>query len=318
LEVVMNVPETKQPPIPPGFGLLVGVLAVSTASTFIRAAQADVTSLALAAWRLTFATLILAPFALTTQHKAWRELRRRDWWLMIASGAVLAVHFYTWITSLAMTSVAASVALVSTNPLFVGLLSYLVLKEPLNRRMVLGLFVAIVGSAVIGIEDAGGDSHRLWGDLLALSGAVAVAIYMLIGRRLRAGLSLLGYIFPVYGTAAVVLVVTALVAGVPLSGYPGSAWVWLVLVALIPQVIGHSSFNWALGHLPTTYVALAALAEPIGSTLLAWLVLDETPTWITLAGGGLILAGIGIATRPRRRRSQDRHALTEHCGDNRR
>jgi drug/metabolite transporter (DMT)-like permease len=299
----MNAPEKAKPPVPPGFGLVLGVCAVSTASTFIRLAQADVTSLALAAWRLIFASLMLAPFALATQRKAWRALDRQDWWLMVISGTVLAVHFYTWISSLAMTSVAASVALVSTNPLFVGLLSYLVLREPLSRRMVVGMVVAVLGSALIGIEDAGGGTHQVWGDLLALSGAVAVAIYMLIGRRLRARLSLLGYIFPVYGTAAVVLMATALIAGVPLTGYPASAWIWLLLVALIPQVIGHSSFNWALGHLPTTYVALAALAEPIGSTLLAWLVLEETPTWITIAGGVLILAGIGISTRRRSRRA---------------
>lgn len=299
----MNAPEKAKPPVPPGFGLALGVCAVSTASTFIRLAQADVTSLALAAWRLIFASLMLAPFALATQRKAWRALDRQDWWLMVISGTVLAVHFYTWISSLAMTSVAASVALVSTNPLFVGLLSYLVLREPLSRRTVVGMVVAVLGSALIGIEDAGGGTHQVWGDLLALSGAVAVAIYMLIGRRLRARLSLLGYIFPVYGTAAVVLMATALIAGVPLTGYPASAWIWLLLVALIPQVIGHSSFNWALGHLPTTYVALAALAEPIGSTLLAWLVLEETPTWITIAGGVLILAGIGISTRRRSRRA---------------
>lgn len=305
----MNTPKVVRPPIPPSFGLLLGVVAVSTASTFIRLAQADVTSLALAAWRLTFASIMLAPFAIGTQRRAWRALDRRDWWLMIASGTVLAVHFYTWITSLAMTSVAASVALVSTSPLFVGVLSYVVLKEPLGWRLVLGMTVAILGSAIIGINDMGEGTHQLWGDLLSLSGAAAVSIYLIIGRGLRARLSLLGYIVPVYGTAAAVLMVTALLAGVPMTGYPPRAWLWLVLVALIPQVIGHSSFNWSLGHFPTAYVALATLAEPIGSTLLAWLVLEEIPTVLTIAGGALILAGIGVTIRPRRRQANKRSTI---------
>ncbi len=120
---------------------------------------------------------------------------------------------------------------------------------------------------------------------------------MLIGRQQRSHLSLLGYIFPVYGFAAVILMAFAIVTRVPLVGYPSQAWVWLLLVALIPQIIGHSSFNWALGHLPPTYVSLVVLAEPIGSTFLAWLVLSEPPTPSTILGGGVILGGIVLATR---------------------
>ena len=292
------------PKIPPALGLVIGVTAASTASTFIRLAQGSMASLAVAAWRLTIATLILAPFAVTTRRDEWRTLSRREWGLLVASGLLLAVHFYTWITSLALTSVAASVVLVAVAPLFVGAISHFFLKERMSRQMVIGMAIALAGSLIIGLADAGEGTHQLVGDLLALLGALAVAGYMLIGRRSRARLSLLGYVFPVYGTAALALVGAALVSGVALTGYPTQVWLWLALVAIFPQIVGHSSLNWALGHVSATFVALAVLAEPIGSTLLAWIVLHEPPTFSTLIGGTLILIGIAAASvKPSRTRT---------------
>ncbi len=286
--------------IPPVLGLVIGVLAVSTASTFIRLAQTSIPSLAVAAWRLTIASLLLAPLAVTRCRAEWRALSRRQWRWAIASGVILAIHFYSWITSLAMTSVAASVVLVTTAPLFVGVISHFVLDERLTLPMIVGLAVALVGSIIIGVGDLSGGGHQLAGDGLALIGAVAAALYMLIGRSLRARLSLLGYIFPVYGTAALTLMALALLSGAPLTGYPSRMWLWLALMALIPQIVGHSSLNWALGHLPATYVSLSVLLEPVGSTLLAWLILTEPPTWAAVIGGALILAGVVIATLRKR------------------
>jgi len=277
-------------------GLLLGVAAVSTASTFIRLAQGDVPSLAVAAWRLMLASLMLAPVSLGRCRVEWAPLTRREWGWLAISGVFLAIHFYTWIESLALTSVAASVVLVSLTPLFVAVVSRVFLKETLTRRTVGGIALAIVGSACIALGDRHASVHRLAGDGLALVGAAAIAGHMLIGRRLRARLSLLGYIFPVYGVAAVVLMLCALATGTPLTGYPSPAWLWLLLIALIPQVIGHSSFNWALGHLPAAYVSLATLAEPVGATLLAWLILREAPTWAAVGGGALILIGLGLAS----------------------
>jgi drug/metabolite transporter (DMT)-like permease len=282
---------------PPHLALVVGVLAASTASPIIRLAQAEVNSLAIAAWRLTLASLILAPVTLATRREELRGLARRDWLLMLGSGAMLAVHFATWISSLAYTSVAASVVLVSTSPLFVGLGSFLILREHLSRPLVVGLAVATIGSVIIGLDDWGQGTHRLTGDLLALAGALSVAVYFLIGRRLRARLSLLAYVFPVYSTAAVVLMAVAALARVPLGGYPSIHWLWLLLLALGPQITGHSSLNWALRHLPATYVTLAVLGEPIGSSILAWIILGEIPGIITLIGGALVLTGIAIASR---------------------
>lgn len=292
------------PIIPPALGLAVGVTAASTASTFIRLAQGSTPSAAVAAWRLTIATLILAPFALTTCRQEWRALTRREWGLIAVSGLLLAAHFYTWITSLALTSVAASVVLVATSPLFVGAISHFFLNERMSRQMVIGMAVALAGSLIIGLADAGEGAHQITGDLLALLGALSAAGYLLIGRKLRAhsarnsrsALPLLAYVFPVYGTAALALMGAALIGGIALGGYPAQAWLWLTLMAVFPQIVGHSTLNWALGHVSATFVALAVLAEPIGSTLLAWLILREPPTVSTFIGGLLILIGIMAAS----------------------
>lgn len=294
----MNVSRSSAPAVPAHLGLLTGVVAASTASTLIRLAQGGgAAPLAVAAWRLTLASLVLAPFALITRRAELRSLTAREWGLAVGSGILLAIHFASWITSLALTSVAASVVLVSSSPLFVGLASHLLLGERLTRSMAIGLIVATVGAAVIGLGDVGRGTHRLVGDLLALVGSLAIAGYFLIGRRLRARLSLLGYVFPVYTTAAAILMAVSLLARVPLGGYPTSTWIWLLAIALGPQIVGHSLLNWALRHLSATYVTLAALGEPIGSAVLAWLVLNELPSPAALVGGGLVLAGIAVASR---------------------
>jgi drug/metabolite transporter (DMT)-like permease len=285
----------------PFLGVGFGVVVVSTAAILIRLAQAEMPSLVVAAWRLTLATLILTPFALVKTRAELRTMTGREWGSALLSGLLLAIHFATWITSLALTSVAASVVLVWTNPIFVGLASHLFLGERLTRRMTLALTVAIAGSVIIGLGDLGEGTHRLLGDGLAVMGAMAGAGYFLIGRQLRARLSLLGYVYPVYATAAVVLMAVMLVSGLPRLPQHSETWLWLTLMALGPQILGHSSLNWALRYLSATYVTLATLWEPIGSTLLAWWLLGERPTvWVVL-GGLLILLGIGVASRVEQR-----------------
>jgi len=292
----MHISTSNKAKVPPILGLIVGILAVSTAATFIRLAQGSVSSLAVAAWRLTLASLLLAPFALSSKRAEWSRLTRREWGWLWMSGAFLALHFYTWIVSLEMTSVAASVVLVATGPFFVGIISHFFLDERLTCWMVIGMSIAFVGTVIISVGDVYAGSHRLVGDGLAVVGAMAVAGYMLIGRRLRKRLSLLGYVFPVYGTAAVILMGAALLSRTPMWGYAGDTWLWLLLVALFPQIIGHSAFNWALEYLPATYVSLATLVEPIGSALLAWFILREVSSSAALGGGVLILLGMALAT----------------------
>nr|HID14465.1 DMT family transporter [Anaerolineae bacterium] len=284
----------------PYLGVGLGVITVSTAAILIRLAQIEAHSLVIAAWRLTLATLILAPIVLGTHRSELRALTRHEWVSALVSGLLLALHFATWITSLALISVAASVLLVTTNPIFVGLASHLLLRERLSRDMVVALLVTTAGGVLIGLGDLGEGTHRLWGDVLALVGAMAGAGYFLIGRRLRARLSLLAYVFPVYGTAALTLMTIMLLSGLPPIPQHPQTWASLLLLALGPQILGHSSLNWALRYLSATYVTVAILGEPIGSTLLAWWLLREQPSLWAVAGGGLILVGIAIASHAER------------------
>jgi drug/metabolite transporter (DMT)-like permease len=302
----------KRAPIPPVLVLALGILAVSAASIFIRFAQREANSLVISAWRLALATLVLAPFVLTQRREELRGLKRSDLGLALLSGIFLAVHFAAWISSLAYTSVASSVVLVSTAPLWVALLSPLALKEPLARPVLVGMLLALAGGVIVSVSDtcgwgAGGltcpplsefvRGRAFWGDLLALTGAWAVAGYLIIGRRLRVRVSLLSYIFVVYGMAALVMLVVVLAAGLPFIGFSPVTYLMLLGLALIPQLLGHTTYNYALAYLSAAYVSVAALGEPVGSSILAYFLLGETPGVLKLIGAVLILAGIYIASR---------------------
>ncbi len=284
-----------KPAIKPYLGLAIGIVAVSFASIFIRLAEAP--SLVIAASRLTIASLILAPAALIKGKDELRSLTRKDLLLALLSGLFLGLHFATWISSLEYTSVASSVVFVSTSPMFVGLASHFLLKERVSRQMFAGIAVSVLGGMIIGYGDFGLGTRELFGDFLAIVGAVAVSVYLLVGRKLRRHLSLLSYIFLVYATAAVFLIAVCLAAGHTFSGYSRQTYLLFVLLAVVPQIIGHSSYNWALKYLPATLVGVATLGEPIGSTILAYFALREAPTLAKLGGGVLILAGIYVSSR---------------------
>ena len=284
-----------EPTIKPYLGLAIGIVAVSFASIFIRLAEAP--SLVIAAFRLTIASLILAPAVLIRARDELRSLTRGDLGLALLSGLFLGLHFATWISSLEYTSVASSVVFVSTSPMFVGLASHFLLKERVSRRMFAGIAVSVLGGIIIGYGDFGLGARELFGDFLALVGAAAVSVYLLVGRKLRRHLSLLSYIFLVYATAAVFLIAVCLVAGHTFSGYPRQTYLMFILLAAVPQIIGHSSYNWALKYLPATFVGVATLGEPIGSTILAYFILRETTTLAKIGGGALILAGIYVSSR---------------------
>lgn len=300
------------PAVPPLLAIAFGILAVSTASIFIRYAQEDAPSLVIAAYRLTIATLVLSPLTLTRYNSELKALTRQELGLALLSGFFLALHFATWITSLEYTTVASSVVLVSTTPLWVALLSPFTIKEPLRRAVISGMILALIGGTLVGLSDicslqdgriicpAIGDFFRgdaFIGDLLALAGAVMGASYILIGRQLRSNVSLITYISVVYGMAALVLILIMFAAGKPPLGYQPQTYLWFILLALIPQLLGHSTFNWALGYLSAAYVSITLLGEPIASTILAYFLLHETPSVIKIIGAILILTGIYIASR---------------------
>jgi drug/metabolite transporter (DMT)-like permease len=301
----------KRPKILP-FALFCSVLAVSTASIFIRFAQEQASSLVISAYRLVLAALILLPFSVRQLRSELPRLGSREIRLGLLSGAFLALHFATWITSLEYTTVASSVVLVTTTPLWVAIFSPLFLKERLDRAVILGLAIALIGGTVVGMSDACGlgsggiacpslgiffQGRAMWGNLLALIGAWCAAGYFMIGRGLRSRVSLQTYTVGVYGTAGLILLGLVLVTGQTLTGFPAITYLWLACLAIIPQVIGHSTYNWSLRYLPVTIVSVSLLGEPVGSTILAYLLLGETPGVLKLVGGALILVGIYLSAR---------------------
>ena len=276
--------------MPPYLMLGIGVLATSFAAIFIR--LADAPPLFIAAGRLSVAAAVLAPFAVSRGAPELRALTRRDVVFALASGIFLALHLALWISSLQYTSVASSLALVTTSPLWVALASLVFLRERLKLAAVAGTFAAFVGGLVIGGGDFQSGGTALLGDGLALGGGIAVAAYFLFGRRLRAHLSLLTYVAVVYSVAALCLLAAVLLSGVPPACCSVQTYAMIVLLAVVPQLLGHSSYNFALKHVSATAVSVATLGEPIGSTLLAALILLEMPPVTALAGGALVLAGI--------------------------
>jgi drug/metabolite transporter (DMT)-like permease len=289
--------------------LAFGVAVVSVASILIRLAQAEgAPSITIAAVRLGVATLVLSVVVGIRAPRELRTMQRRDVVLALLSGAVLALHFWSWIASLAYTSVASSTVLVTTNPLWVGLASMLLLRERPTRLAITGIALTLLGSVAIFISDnssasAGLQPDPLRGNLLALLGALAASTYLLIGRALRSRVGLLTYIWMAYGAAAAVLLIALGLTGHSLLGLSGLAYAAMIGLALGPQLLGHTAFNWALRHLSATFVAVSILGEPIGSALLALAIFGESFVPLQLAGFILLLAGIYLAARGEKRSS---------------
>jgi len=272
-----------------------GMAAFSTASILTRLAAAP--PLVIGAWRMILATALLTPFAWPRLRREWVSLTRRETIYLLLSGTVLAVHFATWISSLSLTTVASSVILVTTNPIFVGLAMRYLLKERVSRFQILGIVAAMVGSVIVSYGDLQLSGRALLGDALALTGALAASTYILLGRAVRRKLSTLAYVWPCYGLAAVLLLGFCLATGQPLLGYSANTYLFFALLAIGPQILGHSSFNWALAHFSPIFITLAILGEPVGASILALIILGEVPPLTAPIGGLLILAGIYLASR---------------------
>ena len=288
--------QPNMPKLKIAFILFSAICIVSFAAILIKLAG-EASALVIATYRLTLATLLLAPLVLLQSRRELLSLSKKEWLLSLLSGAFLSLHFFTWVSSLKYTSVASSVVLVTTNPIFIGLGSYFLLKERLRALLVAGIGLSVTGGILIGYGDFRVGNDVLLGDLLALTGAIMASGYFLIGRRVRQKLALLPYIFIVYGMAALILLGLSLLTHQQFFGYSRSTYFWLVLMAVGPQLIGHTSVNWALKYVSAATVAVAILGEPVGSTILAYLILKEGLTPLKLVGGLLILLGIYMAAR---------------------
>lgn len=271
--------------------LALGVVSVAFSSILIRVAEAP--ALAVALYRNVVAAAILLPIAFARHRDELRSLSRREWGTAVLAGALLAAHFALWIPSLSYTTVAASTVLVTTQPVWVALFGRL-LGERVTRRTVVGVGLALGGAVLISGGDFGVSARAAFGDLLALGGAVAAAGYFLAGRRLRVRISLTTYTGVAYTTTAAILAVAVAVSGTPFLGYEPGVWGLFLLMALVPQIGGHTVFNYVLGHVETAVVAIAVTGEPVVATILALAFFGEVPSWAALAGGALILAGIYV------------------------
>lgn len=284
--------------------LSVGIISISFAAIFIRFCD-DVPATMIATYRLAVASCIMLAFSVV-RGVSFR-VSGKDLFFSIAGGVFLGLHFMFWITSLKYTSVASSVVLVTTNPIFVGIFSYFLLKERQHKEIIAGTILCLIGSVVIAAGDSGIhalvllDRRALTGDALALAGAVMASAYLLTGSRVRERLDILTYITIVYTTGALFLVAASLFAGTPFTGYKPSSYIYMVLLAVIPQLVGHTSINWALKHLRAGMIAISILGEAIGATILAYLFFGETVSTTQIAGMALIFTAIIIASRKGRK-----------------
>jgi drug/metabolite transporter (DMT)-like permease len=275
--------------------LLLGVGAVSFSSILSRLSGAD--PLAIAFYRQLLAGVLLMPWAIPKLGEL-KALSRKEQSLLLVSGLFLAVHFGTWITSIFQTTIAASVVLVHTDPIMVAALAYVFLGERPGRRTLFGFLLAIVGVVAI----TGGDSYSAAfmvgsGDFLALTGAFAVAIYILAGRRLRRTLSVITYASVVYLLSAFFLLMWAPLSGQTLTGYTSLQYLMFLALALGPSVLGHTSFNYALKYVKASTVSVSTLGEPAVASLLAVIVFSEVPSGYAALGAALVLAGLYVALR---------------------
>jgi drug/metabolite transporter (DMT)-like permease len=282
--------------------LALGVLLVSVGAILVRLANAP--ALAVAFYRMTIAALLLAPFATTAARASWPRLAWRARLLLVLSGIALALHFATWIASLSHTSVAASVLLVNTSPLFAIVLSRLFLGEDPPLAVKAAILLAMAGAAVIALGDRGTAPASLTGNLLAVAGAATLATYQVIGRGLRATLPLNAYLLAVWGTASLTLAALMAVFGTRYGNYPARTWLAFTALAVVPTLGGHGLTNRALRSLPAPTIGLFLLGEPLIASILAMAIFHETPSAATLVGGAIVLAALVlVVTRTSRRRA---------------
>lgn len=278
--------------------LILGVIAISFAAIFIRLAEAP--PLVIATYRLTIAVVLLIPFTLRKSVYTLRSIQKRDLMLVVLSGVLIAVHFWLWISSLQYTSIASSVVLVTSHPAFVAALSYFLWRQKLTRSLIIGIIVVVIGVVIINLGSFNFSSQAMLGNALALTAGLAMGGYLVIGHHLRKRIDLMSYITAVYSVSALLILFATVFSGYSLMNYSGYTYVMLILLAVVPQLIGHSSLNLAVRSLPAIVVSVAILGEPVGATILGIVMLDELPSITEIIGGIIVIFGIIYVIRKNR------------------
>lgn len=273
--------------------MFLGITGISFGSILIKLSTAQ--PLAIAFYRLFFSSLLMIPvFAYKKEHAAVKA-KQLGWVLL--SALFLSLHFITWVYSLSLTSVTSSVVLVTINPLFVSILGWLFLKEKVGKRLGWAIAIVVAGGAVIGGRSFAAGGVANWGNLLALAGALMASGYLLTGRHLRKSMSLVSYTTWCYLFTAAILLAASLFTKTRLTGLGKVNYIYFLLMAMAPQLLGHSVFNWGLKYLPTSRIAMLIIAEPVGATILAYLILKQVPTVYELIGGAFIMAGVYLSAQ---------------------
>ncbi len=306
---------TRTTPLKAYLVILVAIVATSSAAILIRyALDETMPPLLIAAARLAVATVALTPLAIRGYRDQMARLSKTEWLLILMSGICLALHFTAWVSSLQYTTVLVSVVIVSTGPIWVAILEVLFLKIRLSRLVVAGLLTALAGGALIGIP-LGGDalqvaqgaedlSATVTGGILAWIGALSVSVYMLIGRKLRATLPVIPYVWLVYGAASICALAIMIATATPVTGFRAQGYLILLAMGLVPQLVGHSSLNYLLEYFPAAIVSMFSQLEPIGSAILALVLFRELPPDQQIVGSLIIVIGVILASRGEIRQSE--------------
>ncbi|QED49077.1 DMT family transporter [Cytobacillus dafuensis] len=278
--------------INPYVALAIGVFSVSTSAILVKVSTAP--SGVIAFYRLFFSVLIMLPIFLIKYVPELRLITKRDWLFSTIAGVFLAFHFILWFESLNYTSVASSTVLVTLQPLFAFIGTYFFFKEKFSWKAILSGIIAVFGSVIISWGDFKISGSALFGDILALIACALVTAYLMFGQTVRKRLSLITYTFVVYSISTITLFIYVLIKQEPLLPYGTSDWVYFILLALIPTLLGHTIFNWSLKWLSTSTISMAILFEPVGAAVLAYYLLQESVVWTQLLGGGIIIIGVSL------------------------
>lgn len=280
----------QKPIMNPYIALAIGVASVSFSAILVKLATAP--SGIIAFYRLLFTVLLMLPVFLLKHRQELKLIEKKDWMFSIAAGVFLAFHFILWFESLNYTSVASSTVLVTLQPLFAFAGAYFFYKERFSLKAIGSGVIAVAGSFVISWGDFRISGLALWGDILALIACALVTGYLLFGQSVVRRISSITYTFVVYSISTITLFFYASVKGEVFGPYPVADWIYFILLAIFPTLLGHSLFNWSLKWLSTTTISMAILLEPVGATILAYFILDEPILWTQVLGGVIILVGL--------------------------
>lgn len=279
------------PPFNPYFAVAIGVISVSTSAVLVKLAHPAPAGI-IALYRLLLAVLIMAPYIYIKHRGEFKHILKKDWILSLLAGGFLAFHFILWFESLNYTSVASSVVLVTLQPIFAFLGTYLFFKERFSPGAIISLIIAMFGSVIISWGDFQISGMALLGDILALLGAIMITVYFLMGQQVRKRLSLMTYTFIVYGISSITLIIYNFALGNAFSGYSGTQWLIFLALAIFPTFFGHTLFNWALKWLSTSTISMGIVLEPVGASILAYIALKEQITWFQWLGGTIVIFGL--------------------------